>query len=160
MPRLLLVSDSLSGGLGAAVRLEAEAAAAAGWETALASPEANSVNVSQAAVTHAHVPIPARSTVFGIAAAARMLRRYLRDYKPDVVHCHGLRSFAVTLLAGRRALITYHGGSMGDSTVLSRGRLRTVALRLIPRVAVAAISVTPGLPLGWTFAAHASPRLR
>src|SRR5688500_4057108 len=54
------------------------------------------------------LPVSARAAG-AMAVAARRLARIRRAFRPDVVHCHGLRSFAATLASGARPFVTLHG---------------------------------------------------
>ena len=120
----------------------------------------NSGIAPQVVVDH-HVAVPATARSWRqMAAAAAQLRGALRAYRPEVVHCHGPRSFAVAVAAGSRCpFVTIHGTGPVGSDPAGYGGVRKVAVRLLPRLAAGAFSAAPELPPPWRFLPHASPRL-
>lgn len=160
MPRLLIVADSLEGGLGAVARRQLEWFLAAGWEVGLVARGASEL-AEEPRLARFEIPLPRQALALRASLhAARLIRRVTHSFTPDVIHCHGLRSFGLVALAGRRAFVTLHGsGSLpGEAWYsLARGG-RALALRLTPSVARLAVSTQPGLTR-WTFLPHASPML-
>ncbi|MBI4729860.1 MAG: glycosyltransferase family 4 protein [Acidobacteria bacterium] len=157
--RCLLVADSLAGGLGAAVRAQAAWMSEAGWRVLVAAPDARACSDPKGSES-APVAVPGTArNLRGMSAATVTLHRIARRFQPDVVHCHGLRSFAAARLAGIRAFLTVHGyGSMADDPPGYRVA-RAVGADLAARSALGAFSATPELGGYWTFLPHASPRL-
>jgi glycosyltransferase involved in cell wall biosynthesis len=84
----------------------------------------------------------------------------VRRVQPDIVHCHGVRAFAITrTLARQCSMVTLHG--TGSSVTDPRGyhRIRRFGVAALPTLAVRAFSAVPGLGRGWVFTPHASPLL-
>ena len=99
-------------------------------------------------------PLAAKDLPMMFRTAAQ-LRHLLGDFDPDIVHVHGLRSFAATRAVRRRTFVPNH-----TFDTLSRPRsLRGLAYRTLPLLASSAYAVAPGLGSRWTVLAHASPRL-
>src|SRR5688572_9882565 len=97
---LLVVADSVDGGLGASARAHARWFATRGWQVVLAAPAAQDGPISPARA----IPLPVPESAFDIAAmasTARRLRLLLRTGRPAITHAHGTRSQLLTLLAGR-----------------------------------------------------------
>jgi glycosyltransferase involved in cell wall biosynthesis len=157
-----MVADSLGGGLGAAVAAGCRWLAPRGWDLVVAAPAppaATIVAEIDARIEVVDIPRSARS-IGAASAAARQLRALVRDLRPDIVHCHGVRSFVITRsLAGQRAMVTLHG--TGASVTDPRGYhvVRRAGVATIPALAQRALAAVPGLGRGWVFAPHASPRL-
>jgi glycosyltransferase involved in cell wall biosynthesis len=160
--RLLIVTESLGGGLGAAVRAEVKHFGAAGWEVLVAAPTwAHREARDLADVLHA-VEIPSTiRNVRGDRRAGKELRSILHESAPDIVHCHGIRSFLVTrALANIQASVTWHGSrALPDEPGVAR-LLRRPAYRVTAALAQEAIAAGPDLGAAWSFLPHASPRLR
>lgn len=158
--RLLVVADTLGGGLGASARDECIWFLSAGWEVALAAPAKHALE-QRPALDLFDVRIPRRALAPAFVTAVRDLRRAVKTFRPTVIHCHGLRSFAVALAAGTRPCVTLHGsGRLADESRFALSALlRAAAIRLVPRISPVAVSVAPGYR-GWRFVPHASPRLR
>ncbi len=100
--RLLIVSDTLVGGHGAAVLRHAEWFRGAGWIVGVAAPEGE----PHALVDPGHIPVSLPGTIRSarlVVAAVRELRAVRRAWRPDVIHAQGARSFAITRAAGWRA---------------------------------------------------------
>jgi hypothetical protein len=141
--RLLIVADSLAGGLGAAVDGQARFFEAAGW----------------AVTVFADVPESARAGI-SMATAARSLAGLARSFRPDVTHCHGLRSFVVARVVTWPApFVTLHGSGPVPSDPPAYHALRRAGRRIVPRLAAGAFTAAPDHLAGWRFLPHASPRL-
>jgi glycosyltransferase involved in cell wall biosynthesis len=156
--RLLLVSDTTSGGHGAAVLAHCEWFTRHGWDVAVAAPSDGRVGSSKC-----HVPIPIPRSVRnvrGVIGASSALHRLCRAMKPTVIHCYGARSFLVSRLAQRRTpyFTLYFIGSMPDDPPLYHA-LRNVGLRTLPLLASTAFSGRPDAPHGYNFLPNASPSL-
>jgi len=80
-------------------------------------------------------------------------------YDPEVVHCHGIRSSLIALLAGRRPIVHLHGSGALPSDPRMYSSLRRLGLRLIPGVAAAAFTASPGMGKRWIFQPDVSPKL-
>lgn len=157
--RLLVVSDTLAGGTGAAVLGHAQWFVDHGWQVAVAAPDGEEESVVVPGHRTVDMPVTVRHMA-GVLRAARAVRQVASDFHPDVVHCHGARSFAIARLADRRApFVTLHSISPVSSDPLGYARLRRPALALVPAVAARAFAVRPDAPRGWEFLPHASPRL-
>jgi glycosyltransferase involved in cell wall biosynthesis len=162
MPAVAFVVDTLAGGLGPAIATGSRLLQAEGWEVSVLAPEP----VQPAAITGRFIPveIPASGRhIVAMLRAGRQIRRALAGERPDIVHCHGLRSFVLTrLVARRRSLLTLHGrlvrGAVPDDPP-GYHALRRLAMAALPRLAARAFSVAPGLEPRYTFCPHASPLL-
>jgi glycosyltransferase involved in cell wall biosynthesis len=157
--RLLVVADNLIGGLGGAAIRHVEWFRSEGWVVQLAAPvgEPNGLTVD------GHIPVAIPRTVRsgrGLLRAARQLRRLRRTFRPDIVHCHGARSFVVSRLSGGRApFVTLHAIQPISSDPRGYQRVRVLGLSAVPLAAAGAFSVFPDPPRGWVFTPHASHRL-
>ena len=140
MTRLLLLADNLDGGLGAAVDAHRGWFDSQGW----------SVDVESLGVARAR-------DVVGMARAVGRVRRLARA--ASVVHCHGLRSFAVARAAGARPFVTVHGAGRVPSDPPGNHAVRRLGLGVAARLSAAAITAVPEMDGGWRFLPHASPRL-
>ncbi len=158
--RLLVVADTLAGGLGAAARSHAQWFSGRGWDVELAAPADTSVQAPDGVVQRqVSLPVTARRGRALVTASAA-IRGVERAFRPDVVHCHGARSFAATLLAGgRRPFVTLHGVLPGGSDPAGYRFVRRAGIVFCGRLAAGALAVFPDLPPGWHFFPHASPRL-
>lgn len=157
--RLLLVSDTLAGGTGAAVLGHAKWFLDNGWDVSVAAPGGETDAVAVPGHRPMDMPVTVRQ-VAGVIRTARSLHRISSAFRPDVVHCHGARSFAITRLMSRRApFVTLHSISPVSSDPPGYARLRRPALALLPALAARAFAVRPDAPRGWEFLPHASPRL-
>lgn len=156
-PRLAVVADTAIGGLGSAAIWHANYFVTRGWEVVLISP---SDDGRPAALDHIaewmnwRAPLAVRH-VSGMVRSAKLLGRSLAAFRPDFVHVHGLRSFAATRAVWRRTFVTNHT----FDTISRPWSPRGMAYRILPRLAVEAFAVAPGLGRGWTVLTHASPRL-
>lgn len=159
--RLLIVSESLGGGLGAAVSAQVRYFTDAGWRVQVGAPLAGRRQAPELADALLGVAIPASiRDLAGASRAAHELRGALASNPADVVHCHGIRSFLVTrCLARVPASVTWHGSrALPDEPWLVR-HLRRPVYRFTSALAQEAIAAGPGFGSGWTFLPHASPRL-
>ena len=105
---LLVVADHVGGGLGASAVAHSEWFAARGWAVGLAAPHQSAGQ--QAGVRRLPLPITGSALdVSAVRAAARELRRLVKETRPAVVHVHGTRSQLLCLLAGRLPYVTMHG---------------------------------------------------
>jgi glycosyltransferase involved in cell wall biosynthesis len=159
--RLLVLTDTLAGGLGALVRLQAERFACQNWGVIVAAP--------------ADGPVPEPPAVWvelpGVASARRgremaAVRRALRDLRvllddDTVVHVHGMRSVLLARLAGLPTpFVSVHGAHPDPSDPPGYATLRRLWLRALPRLAVRASTGEPGYPAPWVYEPYASPLLR
>jgi glycosyltransferase involved in cell wall biosynthesis len=156
-PTLLVVADSVEGGLGAAAVAHVRWFAEHGYRAMLAAPGASAVGGPGG--RHDTPPVASALDPSAVWRAARDLRRLTRRVQPAVVHAHGTRSQLVCLLAGRRPFVTMHGAG---GRVAGQGAVgtavRRAARRLAARAAVRAYSAAP-TGGGWQTLLHASPRL-
>lgn len=158
-PRLLIVAETLRGGLGAVVREQSAWFEANGWTVTVASPEDEDRPAPIADSVRLSIPVSARQ-VGQMARATRDVHRLIRSRHPDVIHCHGLRSFAVARLASRTApFVTLHGSGTVPSDPFGYGIVRRLGLRIAPYLAAGAFNAERERRPRWTFMAHASPRL-
>jgi glycosyltransferase involved in cell wall biosynthesis len=153
---LLVVADSLDGGLGAAAIGHARWFADQGWRVLLAADPASAGKVPEHLV-----PLGVPGSAFDLSAmwgAARRLRTLMRAESPRVVHAHGTRSQLLVLVAGRRPFVTMHGAGRvaGQGTVGTA--VRRLARRAAARLSVEAFSAAPAGGR-WQTLVHASPRL-
>lgn len=155
--RLLVVADTLDGGLGSVAQAHA-AAMCPHMEVALAAP-ASAHSMPGAAFRVYELPLPAAFSGEGRRVAVRALRDLIRELRPDLVHAHGVRSFTLARLSGSRADVTLHGINRPPGERWLRHLGRAAAVRAVPLLAQRAWSVSPDAPTGWTFLPHASPRL-
>ena len=148
---LLIVADTLDGGLGAVVADQARWFAARGWSVTLAAPGGP-----------VDLPVPGSIRRIGASVrAARRLRRIVADTHPAIVHVHGLRSTAIATVAGiRRPFVTVHGIAAAPSDPPLHHLARRLGRALVPRLAAVAASAEPGYGSRWTYTPFASPRLR
>jgi glycosyltransferase involved in cell wall biosynthesis len=156
---LLLVADTLGGGLGAVVFTQSAWFRERGWSVVVAAPHGSTLYGEVDGLLPISIP-PTAADVRAMGRAAGDVRALVRSFKPTVIHCHGLRSLLVVALAGRRAFVTIHGpGSLPGEPRHLRS-LRRLALRIVPSaLTLDAFSAGPG-HAGWVFLPHASPRLQ
>ncbi|MHB8437649.1 MAG: glycosyltransferase [Acidimicrobiales bacterium] len=156
--RLLIVVDSLPGGLGQAARAHQAWFLDHGWHVDVAAPP-HQLGVDIPGL----IPIALPSTVLdikGLAGAAQTLRDLRRRLRPSVVHCHGARSFVATRLSGWQApFVTLHWIGRVASDPPGYGLLRGPGLSAVSLFAARAFSVFPECPRGWRFVPFASARL-
>lgn len=155
---MLVVADSVEGGLGAAACAHAAWFAARGDRVVLAAPQAVEGSAG-GATAHATRPVSTAFDLRTVLAAAVDLRRLLREVRPTVVHAHGTRSQLLCLLAGRKPFVTMHGsgGRVAGQSLLGAA-VRASARRLAARLSVRPFSAAPASG-GWQTLLHASPRL-
>lgn len=154
--RLLIVADTETGGLGAAAFAEAMWFNKRGWSVRLLSPQRPAARYE---IDWSPWVLPGRAAeVFRMFAASRSARSIIRAFRPDIVHCHGLRSWAAIRAVKGRVFLTVHGFGPPSANVVARGTRRAL-LRIAPSLAPAAWTVLPTAYRGWRFLPHASPRL-
>jgi glycosyltransferase involved in cell wall biosynthesis len=159
--RLLVVSETLAGGLGALVRLQAEWFASRQWGVIVAAPADGPAPEAPAVWVETPAVVTARRA--GEMAAARRALRRLRVFVDDatVVHVHGLRPMLLARLAGLPTpFVSVHGAHPDPSDPPGYGSLRRLWLRVLPRFAVRASTGEPGYPAPWVYEPYASPALR
>ncbi|MHB8662654.1 MAG: glycosyltransferase family 4 protein [Acidimicrobiales bacterium] len=155
---LLVVSDTLAGGLGAVAQHHARWFRERGWSVTLAAPLATAVDQTSDVVDLA-IPTTIRHPLAASRAAIH-LRRIVARAQPDVVHVHGLRSAAIAVAAGiRRPHVTVHGITAMPSDPPAHGAARRLGRWLVPRIAAVAASAEPGYGPRWRYTPFASPRL-
>jgi glycosyltransferase involved in cell wall biosynthesis len=153
---LLVVADSLDGGLGAAAIGHARWFAGQGWRVLLAGDPASTTDAPEHLV-----PLTVPGSAFELRAmwaAARGLRALLRVRSPHVVHAHGTRSQLLVLLAGRRPFVTMHGAGRVAGQGAVGAAVRRLSRRAAARLSVQAFSAAPAGG-SWQTLVHASPRL-
>lgn len=160
--RLLIVSDTLAGGMGALARTHAAWFAARNWETTLAAP----ADGTRPAAPVEYHEIPAVSSLrrFGQVhsawAALRAVGQAERNRDAMVVHVHGMRSFLLSRLAGLpRPFVSVHGTHRADDDPWGYNALRRTWFALLPRLSRGASSGEPTGAPGWTYYPFASPLL-
>ncbi|MEY2417500.1 MAG: hypothetical protein QOG90_180 [Actinomycetota bacterium] len=160
MRRLLVITDSLAGGLGALVRLQAEWFSCRHWGVIVAAPgdgpppDPPAIWVEVPAVVTARQPRQ-------MAAARRALRalRLLVD-EQTIVHVHGMRSVLLARLAGLPTpFLSVHGAHPDQSDPPGYAQMRRLWLRSLPRLAQRASTGEPGYPSPWVYEPYASPAL-
>lgn len=133
MPRVLLVLATSTGGVGRHVQSLAEGLAAGGHDVTVAGPSSTRAAFglpSYEVVEIGSTPHPARDAV--AAARLRVLAR-----GADVVHAHGLRAGALSVLAPRPVVVTLHNEVSG--------RVAAVLERLVARRARVVLAAGAGL---------------
>jgi glycosyltransferase involved in cell wall biosynthesis len=158
-----VVADTLDGGLGALATEHVRWFVHRGWDVGLASRGTGSYG-GRGVRYEIEIPRSVRQAR-AMACAARSLKLAIRAFRPDIVHCHGLRSFVVAAAAGSRAAVTLHGSGSVPGEFAGFRVLRGAGVRVAPLLASRAISVAPSDDLGetrigWEFLPHASPRLK
>ncbi len=158
---LLVIAETTGGGLGAVARDQATWFARRDWRVTLATPESG-ITAVRPGFEHRAVPIPwSARDVRGMVRAVAGLRATVRAVRPDIIHCHGMRPFLVARAATRhRPYVTLHGTGAVPSDPRGYAWLRRAGLRLIPLLARGAYNAGVEPQTGWTFLAHASPRLQ
>jgi glycosyltransferase involved in cell wall biosynthesis len=154
---LLVVADSLEGGLGASAQAHARWFAARGWRVALAAPGAHDELHPSRAAVDLDVPEGAFKIV-SMLRTSRVLRDVLRRDQPVVVHAHGARSQLLVLAAGRRPWVTMHGAGRVDGQGRVGDAARILLRRVAPFLSSGAFSAAPAAGR-WRTLLHASPRL-
>ncbi len=158
--RLVIISDTLAGGLGALVRLQAQWFTCRHWDVVVAAP-ADGVRPSA----------PARFEELPLVASARRVtqmargRRAFRELRGrldanTVVHVHGMRSLLLARLAGLPTpFVSVHGAHPDATDPPGYAHLRRLWLRTLPRLSVRAVTGEPGYDPPWVYEPHASPLL-
>lgn len=155
---LLVVADSLDGGIGGAVLSHCRSFADHGWSVTLAAPDARAHAAGLITVIDLQVPDGAVE-IRRMWAAARSVRRLVGAARPDVVHAHGLRSLVVVLAAGHRAFVTLHSSDRPPGPSTTHARLRDIFRDVLPRLVPGAFSVVPLRRGRWVPVLIPSPRL-
>jgi hypothetical protein len=159
--RLVIVSDTLAGGLGALVRLQAEWFCCRHWDVVVAAPADGDRPV--AAVKFVELPAVESARRVGQMTRARRAFRDLRGElgAETVVHVHGMRSLLVARLAGLPTpFVSVHGAHPDATDPPGYAQLRRLWLRTLPRLCERAVTGEPGYPPPWVYEPHASPLLR
>ncbi len=153
---LLILADSLDGGMGAAVISQSSLFASKGWRVGLAAPQARSLRPMDGI----DLDIPGSAFhVRQMLSAARQTNRLIKRLRPDVVHVHGVRTLAVVLASAHRPFVTLHGGGRNPGQTWLGTFVREVSRDLTPLLARGAFSVVPRRGL-WTTMLTPSPRLK
>lgn len=157
--RLLIVSDTLAGGLGALLRLQVEWFDANGWRVTVAAPTDG--KIPEHATFHP-VPLVGSARRVGEMRAARRALVALRSLGTHaVVHVHGMRSLLLARLAGLPTpFVSVHGAHPDQSDPPGYAQARRAWLAAVPRLAHRAVTGEPGYPPPWHYEIHASPLLR
>src|SRR5688572_20308054 len=114
--RLLVISDTLAGGLGAAVRLQAEWFCCRHWAVTVAAPADGPLPTGRAAFVELPVVGSARH-IAEMTRAQRAVRRLRRLLDPGtVVHVHGMRSLLLARLSGLPTPFATIHGAHPDAT--------------------------------------------
>jgi glycosyltransferase involved in cell wall biosynthesis len=157
--RLLIVGETLFGGLGGAVRHQADWFTDHGWRVDVATPLGEDPWPGPARHHPLSIPTSARDLA-AMAKAIRRLRAVIRSSGPTVIHCHGLRSFSIARLASPiPPYVTLHGTGTAVDDPIGYDMVRRLGLWIAPYLAEDAYNTGPEQRRGWTFALHASPRL-
>lgn len=158
---MLVVSDTLAGGLGALVRLQAEWFGCRHWGVIVAAPADGTPPAPPAQWVEIPAVVSARRGAE--MARARQALRDLRLFVDDatVVHVHGMRSVLLARLAGLPTpFLSVHGAHPDVSDPPGYAQLRRLWLRNLPRLCVRASTGEPGYPPPWVYEPYASPALR
>jgi glycosyltransferase involved in cell wall biosynthesis len=158
-PRLLIVADSLAAGLGGVVLTQVEWFVHRGWDVHVSGRRDERSVELPVRVTDINLPVSLRR-MREVLVAVRNVKRLYQTYDPDIVHCHGIRSSLIAVLAGRRPIIHLHGIGPIPSDPPLYHTLRRIALSVLPRLAVGAVSASPGLGERWLFQPDVSPKLQ
>ena len=165
MSRLLVVADTMVGGLGAVARDHARWFGEHGWQVTLAAPAPSGAADGPpqpggaAGVVDLPVPGSARQIRLMLRAAGR-LRHAAADVCADIVHVHGMRSAAIATVAGiRRPFVSVHGVTAMASDPPMYHAVRRSGRAVVARLAAEASSAEPGYGTGWRYLAFASALL-
>lgn len=158
--QLLVLSDTLAGGMGALARAHASWFAARGWPVALAAP----LDGSRPDAPVRFVELPPVRTIRrpGEMRRARAALRAVRgEFGHDcVVHAHGMRAFVLARAAGLpKPFVSVHGTHPADDDPPGYAVLRRAWFALLPRLSRGALSGEPTSAAGWTYRPFASPLL-
>ncbi len=152
--QLLIVSDTLAGGMGALARTHAAWFTARGWDVRLAAP------LDGTPPSVEFVELPSVSSIRRISEVRAALRALRQLRGPGVVHVHGMRSFVLCRLAGLpKPFVSAHGIHPADDDPVFYDRIRQAWFGLLPRLARGATSGEPTTVKGWTYYPFASPML-
>ncbi|HUR76475.1 MAG TPA: glycosyltransferase family 4 protein [Acidimicrobiales bacterium] len=159
--RLLILSDTLAGGLGAAVRLQAEWFCCRHWTVTVAAPADGPRPTALATFVELSGVSSARQ-IKEMTRGQRAVRGLRQFVVPGtVVHVHGLRSLLLARLGGLPTpFVTIHGAHPDVTDPPGYAALRRGWLRNVPRMCARAVTVEPGYPPPWHYEPHASPNLR
>lgn len=123
-PRVLLVLATSTGGVGRHVVSLVRAVAAAGIPVAVAGPSATDDTFGFSRLGAVFLPVEISSSPRPVAdtRAVRSLAKVLTDWRPTVVHAHGLRAGGVSVAAAGKArrtvnpgvIVTWHNAVLGD----------------------------------------------
>ena len=155
---LLVLADSLDGGMGAAALSHCRLFALNGWRVHLAAPGAEALAPDGVRGHDLTVPESAFH-LRPMVAAARQSRRLLRELSPDVSHVHGLRTLAILLAGGHRVFVTLHGGGRNPGQTALGTWIRARSRDLAPLLVRGAFSVVPVEHGRWTTMLVPSPQL-
>jgi glycosyltransferase involved in cell wall biosynthesis len=148
--RLVMVAETLKGGLGAAVVADANQAIALGADVVVAAPLRAYDPELHTSVTKVDLDIPATAqAVRALLKARNQLRKATRSQRrADWTHVHGLRGLLL-VWPQKRLILTYHGAGAlpGEHAIVSV--LRSTLLRVIPMLVARAYTVTPLKIRGW-----------
>jgi glycosyltransferase involved in cell wall biosynthesis len=161
MAGLLVITDTLAGGLGALVRLQAEWFCCRHWNVTVAAPADGPLPT--AAATFVEIPAVVSARRVGEMQRARRAMRALRPVvdTDTVVHVHGMRSLLLARLAGLPTpFASVHGAHSDVTDPPGYRQLRRLWLRTVPRLCQRAVTGEPGYPPPWHYEPHASPVLR
>ncbi len=158
--QLLIVSDTLAGGMGALARTHASWFAARDWEVSLAAP----LDGTGPTDPVRFLAVPAVSSLRRVnevrRARAALRTAWSASGSPALVHAHGIRSFLLCRLAGLpRPFVSAHGTHPAVDDPFGYGALRRAWFALVPRFARGATSGEPTTVRGWTYFPFASPML-
>ena len=157
-PSLMVVADSLEGGMGAAVTSHCKLFAGEGWHVTLAAPCASESGLDE--VRCIDLPVPESAfQMRAMVRTARRIRGLMREFRPDVTHAHGLRVYAAVLAGAHRAFLTLHGAGHNPRQSAVAEFVRAQSRNLVPLVTRGAFTVSPLDRGRWTTMLFPSPRL-
>lgn len=159
--RLVVVSDTLAGGLGALVRLQAAWFTSRDWHVVVAAPTDGAPPPDPSAFFELPPVVTARRVgeMLRARAALRALRK--ETGRGAVVHVHGMRSLLLARGAGLPTpFVSVHGAHSDVTDPPGYARLRRLWLSAVPRLCERAVTGEPGYPTTWHYEPHASPLLR
>jgi glycosyltransferase involved in cell wall biosynthesis len=148
--RLVLVAETLQGGLGAALIADSRRAIESGAEVTIAAPRRFDDPPLHPSVTAVDIGVPESArNVVSLLRARMQLRQVLKQQSAlDWTHVHGLRGLLL-VWPRKRLLLTYHGAAAlpGEQRVVSL--LRALALRVVPLMSTRSYTVIPLRFRGW-----------
>lgn len=151
---ILILCESLEGGLGQAALAEANYLSSVGWRVTLSAPAMPDTLELSAGVAFAEVSIPAAIKDFsGVVASVFSLRqRFKFSQSSNLIHVLGLRSFVIARLAFPKTpvVVTFLGGPPD-------GWIRRMVFRFFVKISAGAITVAPVNIPGWQHWWHWSP---